>query len=196
MAGAIVAEGARVGQSRFPCDQTMSKLKRCSGLVGQLLLGSWLLTLLVPAPEAFAQSKKISGTGKPAAVLSETKMLPGDDPQHEITLLRRLDVQMGTLGDAQVSLVSVSDLVSGSGTHRGYSLSTYRDGDTTFSSIEGQTKTVPKASGPPEITSAGKWQFTGGTGKWKGITGGGTYQGSVTSAGVTYQFEGEYEVKQ
>ena len=71
-----------------------------------------------------------------------------------------------------------------------------RERDTTFSSIEGQTKTVPKASGPPEITFAGKWQLTGGTGKWKGITGGGTYQGSVTSAGVTYQFEGEYEVKQ
>ncbi len=174
----------------------MSKLKRCSGLVGQLLLGSWLLMLLVPAPEAFAQSKKISGTGKPVAVLSETKILPGDDPQHEITLLRRLDAQTGTLGEVQVSVVSVSDLVSGSGTHRGYNLGTFPDGDKLFSSYEGQTKTVLKPGGPPEITFAGKWRYTGGTGKWKGITGGGTYKGEVTSAGVTYQFEGEYEVKQ
>ena len=38
--------------------------------------------------------------------------------------------------------------------------------------------------------------FTGGTGMLTGLTGGGTYTGGVSSAGLTYQYEGDYEVKQ
>jgi len=174
----------------------MNVLKRGPGVLGLLLLVSCLMILLVHSPNASAQSKKMSGTGRVVAVLSETKMLPGDDPRHEMTLIRRLDVQIGTLGEAQVSIVGVSDLVAGSGTQRGHLVNTFSDADKTFSSYEGQVNPDPKAGGPPEITFSGKWQFTGGTGKWKGITGGGTYQGGVTSAGLTYQFEGEYEVKQ
>jgi hypothetical protein len=174
----------------------MNMLKRGSGVLGLLLLVSCLLILIVQSPNAFAETKKMSGTGKVVAVLSETKMLPGDDPHHEVTLLRRLDVQKSNLGEAQVNVVDVSDSVAGSGTDRGHLVSTFSDGDKTFVSFEGQVKAVPKAGGPPEVTFMGKWRFTGGTGKWNGITGGGTYQGGITSAGPTYQFEGEYDTRQ
>jgi len=123
-------------------------------MVGSLLLAIVLL-LSTSIPGAFAQSKKISGTGRAVAVLSETKMLPGDDPSHEIILLRRLDVDKGTLGEPQVSTITVSDYVAGTGTHRGHRVSTFPDGDKTFTALEGQAKTILKAGGPPEITFAG-----------------------------------------
>ncbi len=163
-------------------------------IVGSLLLATVLL-LSTSIPGAFAQSKKISGTGRAVAVLSETKMLPGDDPRHEITLVRRLEADKGTLGETQVSTTSVSDYVAGTGTHRGHRVSVFPDGDKAFSAYEGQTKTILKPGGPPEITFAGKWWFTGGTGKWKGITGNGTYKGEATPAGMTWEYEGGYEVR-
>jgi hypothetical protein len=54
------------------------------------------------------------------------------------------------------------------------------------------TKSTPKPGGPPEVTYEGKWWYTGGTGKFEGITGGGTYKG----AGPAYEFDGQYTLKQ
>jgi hypothetical protein len=155
-----------------------------------------LLLVLLPTWESFAADKKISGTGRAVALLSETKMSPGNDAKHEIALLRRLDADKGTLGEAQVSVVNASDYVAGTGTHRGHRVSSFPDGDKAFSSYEGRTKTVLKSGASPEVTFEGKWWFTGGTGKLTGLTGGGIYTGGVSSTGLTYQYEGEYDVKQ
>jgi len=155
-----------------------------------------LLLMLLPSGESFAVDKKISGTGTAVALLSETKMSRGSDARHEVSLLRRVDADKGTLGEAQVSVVNMSDYVSGTGTHRGHRVSSFPDGDKAFSSYEGRTKTVLKSGSPSEVTFEGRWWFTGGTGKLTGLTGGGTYTGGVSSAGLTYQYEGDYEVKQ
>jgi hypothetical protein len=155
-----------------------------------------VLAWLISSDTALAQTKKITGSGRAIAVLSETKMLPGDDPKHEVSLVRRLDVDKSDVfGEAQVSVVGTSDYVAGSGTHKGYRISTTADGDKVFSAYEGLTKATLKTGGPPDVTFEGKWRFVGGTGKWKGLAGSGTYRGGVTPEGVTYQYEGEYEVK-
>jgi hypothetical protein len=39
----------------------------------------------------------------------------------------------------------------------------------------------------------GKWQWTGGTGKFKNIKGGGTYKAKVTPEGGVSNWEGEVE---
>ena len=59
--------------------------------------------------------------------------------------------------------------------------------------VFGETKRVAE---PPEVTFQGEWRYTGGTGRFKGITGNGTYKGELTAAGLTYEYQGAYEVKQ
>jgi hypothetical protein len=70
----------------------------------------------------------------------------------------------------------------------------YSSGDKVFSSVEGTVKTMPKPAGPPEVTFEGKFWYTGGTGKFEGITGGGTYKNTLTP-GANYEFEGQYTLK-
>jgi hypothetical protein len=42
-------------------------------------------------------------------------------------------------------------------------------------------------------TEEGKWTMTGGTGKLKGIKGGGMYKGKGGPEGTTAEVEGEYQ---
>ncbi len=161
------------------------------------VIATCLLAWLSSSDPAHAQSKKVVGSGKALAVLAETKMLPGDDPKHEVTVVRRLDVQRDdALGEAQVSVVSISDYIAGNGPHRGYRTATTVNSDKVFTAYEGTTKTTPQAGGPPEVAFSGKYWYVGGTGQWKSIAGGGTYRGRLTPEGVVYQYEGEYELKQ
>lgn len=158
--------------------------------------GALVLVLVVSSFDASAAGKKVAGSGKVTALLSETKMLPGDDPKHEVTMVRRTDAERSdAFGEAHVTVISINDLVAGTGTHRGWRTATLQDGDKIFAAYEGKTRTTPKPGGPPEVTFEGKYWFTGGTGKWKGITGGGTYKGGLEGGSVSYQYEGEYEVK-
>ena len=143
-------------------------LTRRSCAAALFVIASWLL--LVSTDESVAGDKKISGAGQATSVLSESRMLPGDDPRHEVVLIRRIDADKGTLGDGQVSVVNVADEVAGSGTHGGYRVSTFGNGDKAFSAYKERHTAVTKAGGPPEMTFEGKWWFKGGTGRWNGIT--------------------------
>ena len=128
------------------------------------------------------------------AVLSETKMMPGDDLSHEISFMRRLDRDKNDqFGDGQASIINISDLVAGSGQHRGYRTVTSPNGDQAFAAYEGTTQAVAK--GGAEGTFQGKWRYTGGTGRFKGVTGGGTYTGEFTPTSLTYQYQGEYQLQ-
>jgi hypothetical protein len=56
-----------------------------------------------------------------------------------------------------------------------------------FSGVDTMTK-----DGKPD-TSTGTWSYTGGTGKFKGITGKGTYKGKPDASGnMVSEIEGEY----
>ena len=162
------------------------------------VIATWLLASLFQPSEAYAGGKKISGTGKVLAIVSQTNIYPGDNPKHVVALSNFHEVDNSAdpdFNNIQVNEVSATDYTAGTGTMRGYRVSTHPGGDKTFMAFEGMTKTVMKPGGPPETTFEGKWWYTGGTGKFKGITGDGTYKGEVTKAGVTYGWEGEYEVK-
>ncbi len=148
---------------------------------------------------AYAEGKKISGTGKVVALLSEAKVSSAGEPRHEISVIVRQDTDRNPDPDfdnAQIHHVSTSDCVAGNCTDKGYRTYTFRDGDrTVVAAYEGAIKTVQRPNGPPDITFEGKWWFTGGGGKFQGIAGGGTYKGQVTTAGATYSWDGEYEIK-
>jgi hypothetical protein len=72
----------------------------------------------------------------------------------------------------------------------GYHFSNMANGDKIFVHFGG-TDTMTK-DGRLDTTS-GKWSYTGGTGKFKGIKGGGTYQGKADADGnVVTDVEGDY----
>jgi hypothetical protein len=170
--------------------------RRLVNAISVLSIAAWLLALTVQGIDAQSAAKKITGSGQVIAVLSETKMMPGDDLSHVITFLRRLDTDKSDqFGTGQASLVDFSDYVAGSGPHRGYRTVIFPSGDQAFAAYEGMTKGVVKPAGP-EGTFQGKWRYVGGTGKFKGITGGGTYTGEFTPTSLTYQYQGDYEIKQ
>ena len=69
---------------------------------------------------------------------------------------------------------------------KGYGVSTYPDGDKGFRSVEGK----PVGMGHWK----GTWKITGGTGKYKGTTGGGTWESKTLEQGISYnEVEGEIE---
>jgi hypothetical protein len=172
--------------------------ERDSGRRSVLLVLCGALLLLMQPTDSVAQTGKFTGTGKIIAVLAETKMFPGDKPGHEVTMQSRLDTVTSSdplfAGGGQAAAVNVNDLMAGTGTTRGWRVTTYSSGDKVFSSVEGTVKATAKAAGPPEVTFEGKFWYTGGTGKFEGITGGGTYKNTLTP-GANYEFEGQYTLK-
>ena len=72
---------------------------------------------------------------------------------------------------------------------KGYGVSNYPNGDKSFRSLEG----TPVGKGHWK----GTWKVTGGTGKFKGATGGGTWDSKTLEQGVSYsEVEGEIEYQQ
>ncbi|HXJ94931.1 MAG TPA: hypothetical protein VMT20_18980 [Terriglobia bacterium] len=69
----------------------------------------------------------------------------------------------------------------------GYHIDNMANGDKVFARTSG-TSTLTK-DGIPD-TGAGTWSFTGGTGKYKGITGKGTYH--FAGGNAPMEIEGEY----
>ena len=83
-----------------------------------------------------------------------------------------------------------ADLIAGNGLKRGYFVNKHSDGDRDFGTFEGR---IAASSG--QVTIEGTWKFTGGTGKLKGLTGGGSYKGRMTSAvEVENTWEGKYQI--
>jgi hypothetical protein len=149
--------------------------------------------------DAHAHRRKVSGVARPMVALAEVRMPAGDDPQHDVTLSHLTGVLKSTdpnFNDVKVHEVTFSDCVAGTGTHRGYDVNIHPGGDKTFTRHEGVTRTVVMLKEAPQTTFEGKWWCTGGTGRFAGITGRGTYRGRVTPTGLAYVFEGEYEMRQ
>src|SRR5947209_14764528 len=161
-----------------------------------MMIAALVSLVLVQSQTAYPEGKRISGTGKLVALLSEAKVSSSGEPRHEISVVVAQDADRSPDPDwdnAQVHHVVASDCVAGNCTDKGYRTYTHRNGARTFVAFEGTTKAVQRPNGPPDVTFDGRWWFTGGEGKFQGIAGGGTFKGQVTPAGVTYSWDGEYE---
>jgi len=81
---------------------------------------------------------------------------------------------------------SVMDVHGASARSHGYYVDTMANGDKAFVRWEG-------TDSMKDATSEGKWSYAGGTGKFKGLKGGGTYKGKTAQDGsVSFDVEGEY----
>jgi hypothetical protein len=90
-------------------------------------------------------------------------------------------------------LYEQSDSIAGSGSHKGRWIGTDKNGDKIYGQYEGTHKTVTKEDGSWETTWVGKWEWTGGTRKYKNIKGGGNYKGRATPKDLINEGEGEME---
>ncbi len=155
-----------------------------------------IMCLVVLAGDVNA--KKVSATGVGTGITAETKMYPGDHPAHEITLTTALYLDSSedpNFDNSRVQHVNMSDYTAGSGVHWGHRKVNHPDGDIAFGVYEGTTTTTLDSEGVPHTTFKGKWEFTGGTGKFAGASGSGTYSGRITAEGLAYEWEGEYELE-
>jgi hypothetical protein len=116
-----------------------------------------------------------------------------DVSDHDLNLIEVRGVQKSPdekWNDSKITYWGTADLIAGSGTQSGYFVNDHADGDRDFGTFEGRITT----SGA-EVTLEGTWKFTGGTGKFRGLRGGGTYRGRMTSpVGVENTWEGSYEI--
>ena len=128
--------------------------------------------------------------------LSTNDVQIGDVPEHQflqwvrITSINYSDPDFGSSENLEYCQ---GDSIEGNGSHRGYSDNNFKSGDKIYNKWEGTHKTIVKEGGVWELNYEGKFSYTGGTGTFKNIKGGGVYKGTRTAKGVTE--EGEFEVE-
>ncbi len=87
--------------------------------------------------------------------------------------------------------VSLGEISGDTNSYSGYHVATTTTGDRTVARFQGSAKLK---DGKP-VSEDGTWNFTGGTGKLKGIKGKGTYQGTPNADGsMSYKVDGEYSL--
>jgi hypothetical protein len=154
------------------------------------ILGA-VVSLFALAVAASAQTK-ISGTevcGKP----DQQQMLEvGDQPGHMLGVEQvkctwsKMEIGGSAAKDSLTTILV--DSHGNKAKSRGYDIGTMASGDKAFVRFQGDVTLKDGAV----VSDEGKWSFTGGTGKLKGLKGGGTYKGKGTPEAETFEIEGEY----
>jgi hypothetical protein len=175
-----------------------------SGIATLIIIAVWLMvSVVLSAGEASAQGKRISGIGKFGPVMSQTTLLPGDAPKHEVMLINRTQTWTSTdpaWNNVDVTQFVFSDYVAGTGYHRGHNVNVHPGGDRTFVSYEGRTTRTTNSDGSWESKFEGTMRFTGGTGTFQGVKGEGTYVGKAsapsgpTPTSASFEWQAEYSL--
>ena len=151
------------------------------------------LGLLVLAGNAFAEKfDHTLAKSNPRTLFKSAANIGG--PNHEVGVeMIRSDLTSSNPGFKVVEewVYNQFDYVDGSGPHRGTFVDFHDDGSQTYGSYEGLQKTVANADGSWVTAWEGKYRYSGGTGKYKNVKGGGTYKGKVTSTGEYSENEKE-----
>jgi hypothetical protein len=157
-----------------------------------------LLVIFVAANVAAQEGTKVSGK-MTATYTGMDSIVVGDVPGHILSLSTAEGTNASTgknsfMDGAQLLDMSFGDLVQGNGTDRGYARFTM-DGDMVIAKYEGKVTTVMDADDNPTTSFEGTWAYTKGTGKFKNITGEGTYSGKMTSKrGFSVEWYGFYSM--
>lgn len=123
----------------------------------------------------------------------QTTVPQNDIPGHELSIVEISGLQRSTdaqWADARVTYWGLGELISGNGTQRGYFIDEHTDGATDRGTFEAQI-----ATSGGETVLEGTFTFTGGTGKFNGLTGGGTFRSRMTSpVELETTWDGAYEL--
>jgi len=134
----------------------------------------------------------LSGSFSGRATAQSTISLQ-DTPNHDLNLLEVRGVQKSNddnWNNAEITYWGTADLIAGNGPQRGYFVNEHSDGDRDFGTFEGRI-----ATSGGQVTIEGTWTYTGGTGNFQGISGGGTYKGRLTSpTEIENTWQGTYQL--
>jgi len=126
-------------------------------------------------------------------IKSQSAIAVPDQSGHDLSLAEVVGTQKSAdanWNNASLTYAGITDLIDGKGTQRGYFLNTRADGDRDWGTFEGRVTTVNGL-----LTVEGTYQETGGTGKFKGITGNGTFKTRMTSPrDVEATYQGTYQL--
>ena len=162
----------------------MQVLKRKAGASG--ILVAVAIGLSGIAADATAERVEQTTVKSNPRIVSRNAATVPDVPNHEIGQ----EVQLSDIKFSSPAF-KVKDewvynqftYVGGSGPHRGMFIDVHEDGTQTFGTFDGGQKTVVNSDGSWTATWEGTYKYTGGSGKFKNIKGGGTYKGKASSAG-------------
>jgi hypothetical protein len=128
---------------------------------------------------------------------AEQHPLPVNDAAgHALVLARARGVNRSTgptryMDKSAVTNVEFADLTQGNGPQQGY-ISMSQGGDTTISKWSGKVTTTLSPDKTPITTFEGSWTKVHGTGRYRGVTGKGSYKGRFTSqTEYTVEWSGE-----
>ncbi len=142
-----------------------------------------------------AAQTKISGTNHCAKPDPQTMVQVGDRPNHAFAVGQvkcawtKPWELAGIPGKEGVGTFS-GEVEGNKNRFHAYYVDTMENGDKAYYRYQG---TAVLKDGAPQ-TEEGTWSLIRGTGKLKGVTGKGTYKGTVGADGtMTYEVEGEYQ---
>ena len=146
------------------------------------------------AAAASAQTK-ISGTGKCGKPDKEQAIEVGDRAGHIIAMAQEsctwtAPFEMAGIKAKSYTGTIVSDISGAKSSDRGYVVVNMENGDKAIVRINQGTSRIGK-EGKPE-SGEGTWTYVGGTGKFNGLTGKGTYKSKAAGDSMEDQIEGEY----
>jgi hypothetical protein len=151
-----------------------------------------LLGLCIAALITWASAQnKISGTAKCGKPDVQQKVDVPDHPGHAISVSQSKctwtkPMEVAGIKSKEGVTTPLDDIHGDTAHSHGYYVDTMENGDKAFVSFQG-------SASMKDNTSDGKWNYTGGTGKLKGIKGNGTYKGKGAEDGsTTFDVEGEY----
>ena len=141
---------------------------------------------------ASAEKMKITGNNKTERIISQSTVNPNDAPGH--LLMQTVAMSITTSSNAdwnETTMVDYqhNDQFAEKGTHVGYGYHKHKGGDQTFFKYWG----TQKAAGDGKMSLEGKYEWTGGIGKFKNIQGGGTYTCTATATVTNCDWQGEVE---
>ncbi len=133
-------------------------------------------------------------TGTFSGKITKQSSIPlNDQPNHEMSIGEVSGIQQSPdplWNNSNITYWGVTDLVDGKGSQRGYFNNVHPDAGRDFGTFEGQVSTAGGA-----VTVEGTFEFAGGEGEYRGLTGGGKFKTVMKSeTELECQWEGNYEL--
>ncbi len=133
-------------------------------------------------------------TGSFSGKITKQLAMPlADQPNHEMGIAEVSGTQKSAdplWDNAKITYWGSTDVLDGKGTQRGYYNNVHADGGRDWGVFEGQVT----ASGGA-MTVDGIWQFVGGDGEYRGITGRGKFKSVMKSeTELESSWDGNYEL--
>ncbi len=152
------------------------------------ILALALLAIFTVASLARAGWTHCKGTNTMIGMASRAILFLDDTPKHTLELVSHFwsvkCEDFPQMDGARITVYATRDNVAGSGTSAGFSTWETKEGDKIFTKFSHPTEMKLLEGGSWEAPYSGVWEYLGGTGKFKGIKGKGTFTGKLTPEGA------------